>query len=149
MHHAPLRTSALVLSLLAGTALMSACDRPSDNRTAARPNNDVVARVERRDENAADKAREAGRDAGQAMDRAGDAVANKARDMAITTTLNAKLAADDRLSALGINVDTVGGRVVLRGSAPDTAARARATELARSTDGVVDVVNELNVQPRR
>lgn len=149
MRHTPLRTSTLLLSLLAGGALLSACDRPADNRTAGERVDGVVAQAERRGETAADKAREASRDAGQAIERAGNAVANKAGDMAITTAINAKLVADERLSALGINVDTVGGHVVLRGTAPDATARARATELARGIDGVVDVVNELSVQPVR
>jgi hyperosmotically inducible protein len=94
-------------------------------------------------------AREAGRDAKEGLGNAADAVANKSKDMAITAAVNARLAGDPRLSALNINVDTVGGRVVLRGTAPDTAARARAAELARAVDGVGEVNNELTVQPSR
>lgn len=93
--------------------------------------------------------REAGGNAREGMGNAADAVANKSKDMAITAAVNARLAGDQRLSALSINVDTVGGRVVLRGTAPDTAARARATELVRSVDGVSEVNNELSVQPSR
>ena len=49
------------------------------------------------------------------------------------------------LSALKINVDTTGGRVVLRGTAPDTASRERATVLASAVSGVVSVENALTV----
>ena len=93
--------------------------------------------------------REAAGNVREGMGNAADAVANKSKDMAITAAVNARLAGDQRLSALSINVDTAGGRVVLRGTAPDTAARARAAELARSVDGVSEVNNELSVQPSR
>jgi hypothetical protein len=140
------RSAAVALSLLAGTAWLSACNRADDGSTAGQNTDAVVAQAERKAEDVGSSTRDAGRDAGQAVGNATDAVANKSRDMAITTTLNAKLAADERLSALKINVDTVDGRVVLRGTAPDTAARTHATELARSVEGVTDVTNELSVQ---
>jgi len=62
--------------------------------------------------------------------------------------VNAKLAADSGLSALRINVDTVGGRVALSGDAPDAAARDRATALVRSVDGVTNVDNRLTLQKK-
>ena len=133
-------------AVLAGAALMAGCDRNADT-TTKRADTPAV-QAERSAEQAADKARDAARDAGQSVGQAADAVSNKARDMAITTEVNMRLARDPALSALGINVDTAEGRVVLRGSAPDTAARSRASELARGVDGVRDVVNELSVQPR-
>lgn len=138
--------SSTLLALLAGAALMAGCNRPNDT-TTARADAPAV-QAERSAEQAADKARDAAREAGQSVGQAADAVGNKARDVAITTEVNMRLARDPSLSALGINVDTSEGRVVLRGSAPDTAARTRASELARGVDGVRDVVNELSVQPR-
>ncbi len=134
------------VALLAGAALLAGCDRSNDT-TTARADTPAV-QAERSAEQAAAKAREAARDAGQSVGQAADAVGNKARDMAITAEVNMRLARDPSLSALGINVDTSEGRVVLRGSAPDTAARTRASDLARDVDGVRDVVNELSVQPR-
>jgi hyperosmotically inducible periplasmic protein len=141
------RTSALVLSLLAGTALLTACGR-DDNRTAGQQVDAAIAKTEQKAGEVAADAREVGREAGQAVGQATDSAVNKTRDIAITAEVNAKLARDEQLSALQINVDTAAGRVVLRGSAPDTASRTRATELARAVDGVVSVDNELNVQPR-
>ena len=75
-------------------------------------------------------------------------IGSKAKDMAITAEVKTRLARDSQLSALAINVDTNEGRVVLRGTAPDTAARTQATELARSVDGVQGVDNVLTVQAR-
>ena len=139
---------ALLLALLASLALVTGCNRAQQD-SAANTGDRAVAQAERGAERAGEAVRETGRDAGQAIGNAADAVANKSKDVAITTAVNARLAGDDRLSALKINVDTVGGKVVLRGSAPDTASRARATELARAVDGVSEVSNELSVQPTR
>ncbi|MDO9135699.1 BON domain-containing protein, partial [Hydrogenophaga sp.] len=73
-------------------------------------------------------------------------VAESATDMAITTKVNAALAADDQLSALKIDVDTEAGNVALTGTAPDEASRARATTLTAAVDGVVTVDNRLTVE---
>lgn len=94
-------------------------------------------------------------DAERATDEAGAAIAQSAdqagaviKDAGITTAVKAKLAADSDLSALRINVDTEAGRVALSGDAPTVAARERASDLARSVDGVVDVDNRLTIQPK-
>jgi osmotically-inducible protein OsmY len=64
----------------------------------------------------------------------------------ITGRIKAKLMADERTKAFDINVDTDGtGVVTLRGTAPTSASRQAAGELARSVDGVTDVRNELVV----
>lgn len=138
--------------LVASLALLGACDRPAsdnragDDRTAGQRVDEALARTERKADEVMADARQAGRDARQAAGDAAESVANKSRDAAITTEVKAKLARDERLSALAINVDTAGGRVVLRGSAPDADARSRATQIARGVDGVVSVDNELSVQ---
>jgi osmotically-inducible protein OsmY len=67
-------------------------------------------------------------------------------DAAITTALKAKLVADADLKALDINVDTVGGVVTLTGMAPSATAKDRATQIARTVDGVSNVNNNLTVQ---
>ena len=145
--HTPIirRGSALVLPLLAAVSLLAACDR-QDNRTVGQKTDQAVASAERKANEIGAEARQAGRDARQAMGDAADAVADKSRDAAITAEVKARLARDTQLSALAINVDTTSGRVVLRGTAPDTGSRSRASELARSVDGVVSVDNDLSVQ---
>lgn len=76
---------------------------------------------------------------------AGEAVTDAARDAAITAEIKGKLAADPVLSAMAIDVDTVGGRVTLRGTAPSHEAIGRATLLALETRGVREVVSTLQV----
>lgn len=136
--------STLLAGLLASAALFAGCER-GENRAQNERRDSVVAAS---DSTARNDVREAGRDAAATTGKAVDAVADKARDAAISIEINALLARDSDLSALGIDVDTAGGHVVLRGSAPDATARERATRLARGVDGVVDVNNELQLRPR-
>ena len=75
-------------------------------------------------------ARAAGEKAKETTAGAMDSAAVKAKDAVITSSVNAQLAKDSQLSALRINVDTTDGRVALKGTAPDTASRERATLLA-------------------
>lgn len=66
-------------------------------------------------------------------------------DSTITNAIRQQIAQDPALSALGIQVATDNGHVVLRGDAPDIETRQRATVLAASTDGVFSVDNRLRV----
>lgn len=142
-----IRSSATVLALAAAT-MLGACSRDdarsdvrTDNRTVGQQTDAAIATTER-------KASEVATNISQGASNAADAVGSKAKDMAITAEVKTRLAGDTQLSALAINVDTNDGRVVLRGTAPDTAARTQATELARSVDGVLGVDNVLTVQVR-
>lgn len=66
-------------------------------------------------------------------------------DTGITTSVNARLAADDEVSTYNIDVETADGVVTLTGEVQHARARERALELARNTDGVRDVVDRLTV----
>jgi hyperosmotically inducible protein len=68
-------------------------------------------------------------------------------DSGITTAVKSKLAADDTVKAYNIDVDTKDRVVTLRGDVGTAAARERAVELARATEGVRDVVDVLAVGP--
>lgn len=117
-----------LIAAVAATFALAACDRgATDNRTAGERVDATVAAVE-------DKAREVRSEASTA-----------ARDAAITAEVNAQLAKDPALSALRIDVDTDAGRVALKGSAPSAEAKDRATQLARTVEGVTDVDNQLVV----
>ena len=70
-----------------------------------------------------------------------------ASDPGITTAVKTKLAADDVVKAYRIDVDTSQGVVTLSGAVDTPAARARAVQLARNTEGVSDVVDKLTVTP--
>jgi hyperosmotically inducible periplasmic protein len=85
---------------------------------------------------------------GEKVDTAITKTTDTAKDIATTAAIKTELARDPGLSALSINVDTMDGRVLLKGKAPDSAAAERATEIARRTDGVVSVDNQLTVEPK-
>jgi osmotically-inducible protein OsmY len=68
-------------------------------------------------------------------------------DPGITTAVKSKLAADDTVKATDINVDTKNGVVTLKGEVASAAAKTRALELAKATDGVRDVVDAIAVTP--
>ena len=68
-------------------------------------------------------------------------------DPGITSAVKTKFAADDIVKAHEINVDTNEHVVTLTGSVDSSLARERAVQLARNTDGVASVVDNLVVAP--
>ena len=68
-------------------------------------------------------------------------------DPGVTTAVKSKLAADDTVKAYQINVDTADGVVTLSGTVETHAAKNQAVTLARQTDGVRDVVDQIAVNP--
>ena len=66
-------------------------------------------------------------------------------DAAITAAVKAKLAADGDINPFNIDVDTNEGVVTLQGRVEKEAARTKAEQLARETDGVRRVVNLVKV----
>jgi osmotically-inducible protein OsmY len=93
------------------------------------------------DEKARTEGREARDKAGQAADKAGAAIG----DAAITSAVKAKLLADQTVGGLKIDVDTSGGIVTLTGNVASRAEAMQAVKLARGTEGVERVVDNLKV----
>lgn len=77
----------------------------------------------------------------------GAAIADATADAQITTAVKTKLAADPKLSALDISVNTTAGRVTLSGAVATPSLIGKAIELALQTDGVHAVVSTLQVKP--
>jgi len=69
-------------------------------------------------------------------------------DGGITTKVKAKLAADTTVAAHQINVDTKDRVVTLTGAVDSEAAKERALEIARGTEGVTNVVDNLTVHEK-
>jgi hypothetical protein len=68
-------------------------------------------------------------------------------DAGITTSVKSKLAADDTVKAYQVDVDTSNQVVTLRGDVETEAQKEHAVRLARETDGVRDVIDQLRVNP--
>ena len=70
----------------------------------------------------------------------------QASDATITGMVKTRLAADGRVSASEINVDTTKGIVTLTGNVDGQEARDAAIKLARDTSGVKDVKDMISVR---
>ena len=68
-------------------------------------------------------------------------------DPGITTAVKAKFAADDVVKAYKIDVNTRDRVVTLTGAVDSSQAKQRAVQIARGTDGVNNVVDNLTVSP--
>ncbi len=68
-------------------------------------------------------------------------------DAGITVKVKAKLAADGAVKASRINVETKDKIVTLSGNVDSPEAKAQAVALARGTEGVTDVVDNLTLTP--
>lgn len=66
-------------------------------------------------------------------------------DAGVTTAVKTKLAADDAVKAYQIDVDTDRKVVTLTGTVDTAMAKSRAVELARNTDGVTSVTDNIVV----
>ena len=72
------------------------------------------------------------------------------KDSWLTTKVKSALAADVGLKTLtGINVDTTGSVVTLKGSVDTDANKRRAEQVARGVEGVSSVKNELTIQAKQ
>jgi hyperosmotically inducible protein len=135
--------SLVVLGTLAAVLALGACNRRDETPTAGQQVDAAIAKADEKVDAAratverdAEQARQA---AGEAARAAGEVLA----DSAITAKVKASLAADPDLSTLDVSVETQSGRVSLRGTAPDAAARNRATQLTAAVTGVAAVDNQL------
>jgi len=69
-----------------------------------------------------------------------------ATDATVTTAVKNRLAADPTTSAARVNVDTANGVVTLSGAVPTAAEKSEAERIARNTQGVTQVVNNVTVE---
>jgi osmotically-inducible protein OsmY len=71
--------------------------------------------------------------------------AGKAEDAKITSKVKTKLTSERVKNLVSVNVDTKDGVVHLKGTVPNEQAKAEAERLAKDTEGVVSVTNDLKV----
>ena len=102
--------------------------------------------------------REAGHDAADKTKDAAHTTSDKTRDVAGTTGkavtdgwIKSKIAAqyvtEDSLDKSDIDIDVTKGAVALKGAVRTAAAKDRATAIAKTTDGVKSVKNDLKIDP--
>jgi hyperosmotically inducible protein len=135
-----LRAVVLIVVLVAGAAFLLGWwgrgTTPSDDRGGAVGTTGVDT----------DRAREVGAEVGERTAVAADQARRALTDGSLTTKIKAKMALDDSVKALDIDVDTNAGVVTVSGMVGSTAQRDRALQLARETEGVKQVVDKLKVR---
>ena len=119
----------LVTALAAAALLTVGCEQRSPSSTASKPaDQTTTAKIEAKTSQAADK------------------VAMVADDTAITAKVKAAILAEPGLKSLQINVDTKDATVTLTGNVDSDMLRDRAKQIATSTEGVRNVVDNLTVK---
>ena len=84
-----------------------------------------------------------------AREKTGEAAGQARKALAegsLTAKIKAKMALDDHVKALNLNVDTVGTVVTVSGSVNTETEKQRALQLARETAGVTQVVDKVQVR---
>ena len=84
---------------------------------------------------------------GCAVTRGQESVGAYVDDAAITTSIKAKFVENKAVDAASIKVETLNGTVLLSGFAKNGSEKATAESIARSTNGVRQVRNEIAVRP--
>jgi hyperosmotically inducible protein len=93
-----------------------------------------------------ENARERGAELGEKAGAAAAKVHESLDEAGITTKIKAKMALDDTVKGREINVSTTGSTVTLSGTVESLTERHRAVALARETNGVDRVVDQLHTR---
>jgi hyperosmotically inducible protein len=92
------------------------------------------------------RAREGGAQLGQKAATAAVKVEETLEEAALTSKIKAKMALDDLVKARAINVTTHGTTVTLSGNVDSKTEHDRAMALARETNGVTQVIDDLHLR---
>lgn len=92
------------------------------------------------------RAREAGAKVGEAVATGAVQAQQVLNEGSLTAKIKSKMALDDTVKALAVDVDTNGTEVTLSGSVNSSAERDRAIQLARETAGVTRVHDRLRIR---
>ena len=95
-----------------------------------------------------DRARNSAAQIGETAGVAATKVESSLGEAALTTKIKAKMALDDTVKARSIDVTTRGTTVTLSGIVQSKEEHDRAMALARETEGVTDVIDDLKMLQR-
>jgi len=96
-----------------------------------------------------EKTKEVAKGAGEKTKEGASKVGSEITDAWILTKVKSQFVGEDVLKGSDINVDCDKHIVTLRGTVPTAAARARAMEIARQTDGVQRAIDQLTIGPKK
>jgi hypothetical protein len=138
MVRALLRAVILLIVVVAAAAYLLGWKVGQEPRDESRPVGTSGATTER--------AREIGAEVGERTAVAAGEARRVLTDGQVTAKIKAKMALDETVKALNIDVDTNGATVTVSGVVDSAAQRERALQLARETAGVTTVVDRLRVR---
>ena len=137
-----LRALVIVILVVAVTFLLMGYFGGVRTRDALSARSDVPSQAS----DTVDRARERGAEIGEKAAIAATKVEETIDEAALTAKIKAKMALDDSVKARAINVTTHGTTVTLSGTVDSGAERDRALALARETDGVKRVIDDLHTR---
>lgn len=138
----------LAVALLAGVLTFTVACTPEAQRESEQELNEAEADLERATARAGEELKEAGAAMERGLERANERIEPYMADAELTAKVKAKLTADPEVNPFQIDVDTVNGKVTLSGMVSTERQKEEAENLARGTEGVLEVVNNLEVGRR-
>jgi hyperosmotically inducible periplasmic protein len=154
----------IVTVAFAGFVLAVPACSPNARQQSKEAGDAIAADTKAGADKAADATKNAAQDAASATKEAGHDIADETKDIAgktadktkevggavtdgwITAKVKTKFVDESVLKGSDINVDTSNHVVTLKGTVMSTTAKTRAETIARGTDGVTGVVNQLVVK---
>jgi hyperosmotically inducible periplasmic protein len=109
----------------------------------------TTGKVEDKAKEGAEKTKEGSEKAWDKTKEGAGKVADETSDAYILSRVKSRFVGVDALKGSDINVDVDKHVVTLKGTVQTEAARARATDIAKRTEGVHDVVDHLTVGPKK
>jgi hyperosmotically inducible periplasmic protein len=131
----------------AGRTRAIAIAKATDGVTSVTDRLRIVAPAGSMARDTARKAGDAAREAGQATKEATGTTGKAITDGWIKSKIAAQYVTEDSLDNSDIDIDISKGAVTLNGAVRTAGARTRAEEIAKATDGVKSVKNDLKVNP--
>jgi len=120
----------------------------TDNlRIVAAHDHDTTAAAREAGRDVADKTKDAGKTVKEGAKTATGTTGRAITDGWIKSKLAAQYVTEDSLDKSDIDIDVSKGMVALNGAVRTAAAKNRATAIAKSTDGVKGVTNNLKIDP--
>lgn len=142
-----LKTVALLAVLVLTLGPLAACT-PEAQREADRELDEAGNDLGRATERAGQELEEAGAAMERGLERANEKMEPYMADAEVTARVKTKLTADPEVNSFRIDVDTIDGKVTLSGLVASERQREEAQRLAEGTQGVVEVINNLEVGER-
>ena len=139
----------LMAALIAGVAFVACNNTESNQNTNANANAPMMTRTSPTPTPTPKYTEEQAREERERAKANKETIGQSLEDAWIHTKIVAKLIGNTQTPERKINVDVVDGAVTLRGTVETAEAKTEAERVARETDGVKKVTNQLKIVPAK